>query len=714
MEPTRAGYSFSGWHTNRDEESPFSSGDTADQWDYYAHWTDNTYKLILNAHGGYIEGSSETKIEYDNIKYSEFKKLDKDAFVHDDGKILVGWNTRSDGTGETFAPDDSVSKLTTTDGGEVTLYAMWHTPQAIVSFDSQGGSAVEDKHYNNLPEVFGVLSDSQKTNYTFLGWYTAAEGGDKVEEDDPVTDSCTLYAHWQSNPSVIFNAGEGYFDGDNTQKTISKIYKYKSYLGLMPTPENGSASFLGWYKDGSQSPVNAEDSVTEDMELTARWGYVPAFDTDGGILGSSMPEYEPQSDPNYTITALPSISKENYTFLGWKHGDDWVLQAGNTIPAGGVTVNLADSNKIKAIWQQKPYCTITLDPNGGSLADGEINPIKVYENDRIAALPTPTRDGYDFEGWYIGDAEQTADSTYTANATLKAKWSQRTCTVTFDAGEGVMDSSTEKEIVKTKTITVCAGKTIPSIPGANLLNDKGNIVKSLDGKTFGGWYSQQNGQGTRLTEDTVINRTTSTYYAYWVDNRVDDDIYKYWYYAQWDTKSDSSVSDTGDRLVFHPLNSSTLSAGLKIVFHADGTAAPVPAGGLKIKVPKYIFKNWSNQPITTNNAEKAQSNNMTLDKTSSDPDYYVYTNTEAISGNDVVCTLNYTFAPTNVNGGYIDENGYYHGGYVNEDVKVKVEVISSSSSPKARSASTSICIPPRTPVKTTSSPITRRSSALIW
>lgn len=52
------------------------------------------------------------------------------------------------------------------------------------------------------------------------------------------------------------------------------------------------------------------------------------------------------------------------------------------------------------MWDQKDYVTVTLDPNSGSLKSGEINPIRVYEGSPIAALPNPTREGYDFEGWY--------------------------------------------------------------------------------------------------------------------------------------------------------------------------------------------------------------------------------------------------------------------------------------------------------------------------
>lgn len=52
------------------------------------------------------------------------------------------------------------------------------------------------------------------------------------------------------------------------------------------------------------------------------------------------------------------------------------------------------------------------------------NPIKVYQNQKISELPTPARDGYDFDGWFIGDTQYTADSTFTEDKTLIAKWTQ--------------------------------------------------------------------------------------------------------------------------------------------------------------------------------------------------------------------------------------------------------------------------------------------------
>ena len=36
-----------------------------------------------------------------------------------------------------------------------------------------------------------------RSGYTFLGWYTKALGGTRVDENTIVTENTTYYAHWQ-------------------------------------------------------------------------------------------------------------------------------------------------------------------------------------------------------------------------------------------------------------------------------------------------------------------------------------------------------------------------------------------------------------------------------------------------------------------------------------------------------------------------------------
>ena len=64
------------------------------------------------------------------------------------------------------------------------------------------------------------------------------------------------------------------------------------------------------------------------------------------------------------------------------------------------------------------YYTITFDTMGGSSIDS----IVVKENDKISLPEEPTRDGYEFQGWYIGDDEYNFEDLVKSDLTLTAKW----------------------------------------------------------------------------------------------------------------------------------------------------------------------------------------------------------------------------------------------------------------------------------------------------
>lgn len=76
--------------------------------------------------------------------------------------------------------------------------------------------------------------------------------------------------------------------------------------------------------------------------------------------------------------------------------------------------------------------TVKLDANGGELKALSSIPVQTYG---MVDLPTPTKEGYVFLGWYLGEgvneAQFTATSLVTSDITLKAKWAQAEYTVTF-------------------------------------------------------------------------------------------------------------------------------------------------------------------------------------------------------------------------------------------------------------------------------------------
>ena len=94
--------------------------------------------------------------------------------------------------GTNWGKNDEWIRLT---GGE------WNNAHDQVSFPTQTGGTGEGLSISVDPGM-----GPKREGYTFVGWYTAAVGGEPVEEQsyymqsqhlEPITDNITLYAHWQ-------------------------------------------------------------------------------------------------------------------------------------------------------------------------------------------------------------------------------------------------------------------------------------------------------------------------------------------------------------------------------------------------------------------------------------------------------------------------------------------------------------------------------------
>ena len=68
-----------------------------------------------------------------------------------------------------------------------------------VKFDACGGSAGLNAAEMEMGATLGTLPEATKEGYVFQGWYTAAEGGQQVQEDYVLSGDMTLYAQWAEN-----------------------------------------------------------------------------------------------------------------------------------------------------------------------------------------------------------------------------------------------------------------------------------------------------------------------------------------------------------------------------------------------------------------------------------------------------------------------------------------------------------------------------------
>lgn len=75
------------------------------------------------------------------------------------------------------------------------------------------------------------------------------------------------------------------------------------------------------------------------------------------------------------------------------------------------------------------YYTVYLESEGGVCDVLQIPAYKLGDNYRVTSIPTPTLDGYRFDGWYINGADNDPDGTklststnITADTTVYARW----------------------------------------------------------------------------------------------------------------------------------------------------------------------------------------------------------------------------------------------------------------------------------------------------
>ena len=175
--------------------------------------------------GEVIFKSGTLKLDSTNNKAIELNKLTVNASDFWYRTVKDGAWTKVTG-GSWTRPDDAVYFEITTEDRTATHYTVtfdlnggtswgandgwisqiggrWNDAHDQVSFTTQTGDKGECL---NVPLMEGM--GPERNDYKFVGWYTAAVGGEPVEKQtyfasdqhlEPITDNITLYAHWQWN-----------------------------------------------------------------------------------------------------------------------------------------------------------------------------------------------------------------------------------------------------------------------------------------------------------------------------------------------------------------------------------------------------------------------------------------------------------------------------------------------------------------------------------
>ena len=196
----RQGYKFTGWNTKPDGTgTAYTEGQTVampkegQSLNLYAQWKALPVTIIYNGNGGKGNTNGETTDADTAIPIAP------NGYTRD-GYTFQTWNTKADGTGDTYRPGDSIT-LT----GDITLYAQWKADKAALHYDANANTATGD-----TPDSEGVTDGTitvskngyANVGYTFTGWNTMPDGtGSTIQPGDAVklpAGGMTVYAQWET------------------------------------------------------------------------------------------------------------------------------------------------------------------------------------------------------------------------------------------------------------------------------------------------------------------------------------------------------------------------------------------------------------------------------------------------------------------------------------------------------------------------------------
>ncbi|MFB9273906.1 InlB B-repeat-containing protein [Cohnella cellulosilytica] len=506
--------SFAGWNTEADGSgTSYAAGTSfamgAANVTLYATWAPGqTYSVtyaVYGSAGGSVPVDGNSYFAGTTVTVLGPETLTKDGFVFAD------WNTQQDGSGDSYAENETFPMP----AEDLILYATWlAVPGYTVAYDGNGatgGSAPTDSGVYLTGDPAAVASQGALTKIgaAFTGWNTKADGSGvhyaagSTMSMPPA--NVRLYAQW--TPAATYSV---VYDGNGATGGVAPSDSGAYLSGAhVPVQDSGTLerqwfTFVGWTirQDGTGPVLAPGQGLTiagDDVTLYAKWTPVPVYsvtyDGNGATGGSPLDD-----DGIYmtgevaSVLGAGTLVNEGFRFDGWNTKRDG---SGTDYEAGEPFILAAANVTLYAQWL--PLYTVSYNGNGATGGTAPVDSAAYLKNDWATVQPqgTLTRTGYNFARWSTQPSG--GGSSYTpgnplqigdGDVVLYARWSLiPTYFVTYNRNGATAGAE------PTDGHAYVAGESVTLLPKEPL---------AYYGYTFGGWNTKADGTGTPYAAGEIV------------------------------------------------------------------------------------------------------------------------------------------------------------------------------------------------------------------